>query len=146
MSDTKNSEQIVIFDTTLRDGEQSPGATMTLEEKLQIAELLDDIGVDIIEAGFPIASDGDFEAVKTIAQRAENAVIAGLARAIAGDIDRCGEAVRHAKRGRTYRVQNPWRTKDQRSYALFRKHLKRGAGLFRRQWSRDRQRELFGCR
>ena len=102
MSDTKNSEQIVIFDTTLRDGEQSPGATMTLEEKLQIAELLDDIGVDIIEAGFPIASDGDFEAEKTIAQRAENAVIAGLARAIAGDIDRCGEAVRHAKRGRIH--------------------------------------------
>ena len=60
-------DRVLIFDTTLRDGEQSPGATMTLEEKLQIATLLDEMGVDIIEAGFPIASDGDFEAVSAIA-------------------------------------------------------------------------------
>ncbi|MEO1066447.1 MAG: 2-isopropylmalate synthase [Pseudomonadota bacterium] len=98
----ETSDRIFIFDTTLRDGEQSPGATMTLEEKLQVAEVLDAMGVDIIEAGFPIASDGDFEAVSKIAERTENAVIAGLARAIPGDITRCGEAVKNAKRGRIH--------------------------------------------
>lgn len=97
-----NTDQVFIFDTTLRDGEQSPGATMTHEEKLQIAELLDDMGVDIIEAGFPIASNGDFEAVAEIARRSKNAVIAGLARAIPADIERAGEAVRQARRGRIH--------------------------------------------
>ncbi len=97
-----DKDRVVIFDTTLRDGEQSPGATMTNEEKLQIAELLDEMGVDIIEAGFPIASNGDFEAVAEIARRSKNAVIAGLARAIPGDIDRAGEAVRNARRGRIH--------------------------------------------
>lgn len=97
-----NTDQVFIFDTTLRDGEQSPGATMTLEEKLQIAELLDDMGVDIIEAGFPIASNGDFEAVSEIARRSKNAVIAGLSRAIIADIDRAGAAVKHAPRGRIH--------------------------------------------
>ena len=87
-------DRVFIFDTTLRDGEQCPGATMTLEEKLAVADLLDEMGVDIIEAGFPIASIGDFEAVAAIARRAKNAVIAGLARAINADIDRAGEAVR----------------------------------------------------
>ena len=77
-----------IFDTTLRDGEQSPGATMSHSEKLEIAELLDEMGVDIIEAGFPIASEGDFEAVSEIAKRAKNAVICGLSRANFKDIDR----------------------------------------------------------
>ncbi|MEO1198160.1 MAG: 2-isopropylmalate synthase [Pseudomonadota bacterium] len=101
-SDTSRRDHVVIFDTTLRDGEQSPGATMTFEEKLEVAEMLDRMGVDIIEAGFPIASDGDFEAVATIAERSDNAVIAGLARAINGDIDRCGEAVKRAKRGRIH--------------------------------------------
>ncbi|MEM9206826.1 MAG: 2-isopropylmalate synthase [Pseudomonadota bacterium] len=100
MANTK--DHIVIFDTTLRDGEQSPGATMTFDEKLQVAELLDTMGVDVIEAGFPIASDGDFEAVSSIAKRSKNAVIAGLARAIPADIDRAGEAVRHAQRGRIH--------------------------------------------
>jgi len=94
--------QIRIFDTTLRDGEQSPGATMSLEEKIQVAELLDEMGVDIIEAGFPIASDGDFEAVATIAGRTRKAVVAGLARAIPADIERAGEAVRKARRGRIH--------------------------------------------
>ena len=102
-TDTKtNADQVFIFDTTLRDGEQSPGATMTHEEKLQIAELLDEMGVDIIEAGFPIASNGDFEAVAEIARRSKNSVIAGLARAIPADIDRAGEAVRHARQGRIH--------------------------------------------
>ncbi|MCB1517249.1 MAG: 2-isopropylmalate synthase [Hyphomicrobiaceae bacterium] len=99
---TSDKDRVYIFDTTLRDGEQSPGATMTLDEKLQIAEQLDDMGVDIIEAGFPIASNGDFDAVVAIAKRAKNSVIAGLARAITADIDRAGEAVRHAKRGRIH--------------------------------------------
>src|SRR5215204_5970066 len=95
-------ERVVIFDTTLRDGEQCPGATMTFEEKLEVAECLDSMGVDIIEAGFPIASDGDFEAVSAIAGRVQNATVAGLARAINADIDRAGEAVKHAKRGRIH--------------------------------------------
>jgi 2-isopropylmalate synthase len=96
------ADRVVIFDTTLRDGEQCPGATMTHEEKLTVAELLDTMGVDIIEAGFPIASVGDFEAVSEIAKRTKNAVVAGLARAIHGDIARAGEAVRHAKRPRIH--------------------------------------------
>jgi len=95
-------DRVLIFDTTLRDGEQCPGATMTLEEKLEIAELLDIMGVDIIEAGFPIASIGDFEAVSLIASRVKNATVAGLARAISGDIARAGEAVRHAVRPRIH--------------------------------------------
>ncbi len=95
-------DRILIFDTTLRDGEQSPGASMTHEEKLQVAELLDEMGVDIIEAGFPIASNGDFQAVSEIAKRAKNAVICGLARANFKDIDRAGEAVGHAKRPRIH--------------------------------------------
>ncbi|MBB5220557.1 2-isopropylmalate synthase [Amaricoccus macauensis] len=102
MTDAKAQDRVVIFDTTLRDGEQSPGATMSLEEKLQIAGLLDEMGVDIIEAGFPIASEGDFEAVSRIAQMAQSAVICGLARADFRDIDRCWEAVKHAKRPRIH--------------------------------------------
>src|SRR3569833_1420937 len=97
-----NKDHVFIFDTTLRDGEQSPGATMTLEEKLQVAEALDEMGVDIIEAGFPIASNGDFEAVVAVAKHVKNAVVAGLARAIPADIARAGEAVRHARQGRIH--------------------------------------------
>lgn len=95
-------DRVVIFDTTLRDGEQSPGATMTHDEKLEIAEMLDEMGVDIIEAGFPIASEGDFAAVSDIARRAKNATICGLARANFKDIDRCWEAVKHAKSPRIH--------------------------------------------
>jgi 2-isopropylmalate synthase len=95
-------DRVVIFDTTLRDGEQSPGATMTHDEKLEVAELLDDMGVDIIEAGFPIASEGDFAAVNEIAKRTKKAVVCGLARAGQKDIDRCGEAIKPAKRGRIH--------------------------------------------
>src|ERR1700730_13029158 len=95
-------ERVVIFDTTLRDGEQSPGATMTLEEKLQVAEILDEMGVDIIEAGFPIASNGDFEAVSEIAKVIKHAVVCGLARAGAGYIDRAAEALAHAERKRIH--------------------------------------------
>ncbi|MGF9756409.1 2-isopropylmalate synthase [Microvirga sp. 0TCS3.31] len=95
-------DRVLIFDTTLRDGEQCPGATMTLEEKLEVAELLDTMGVDIIEAGFPIASNGDFEAVALIAKQVKRATVAGLARAISADIARAGEAVRHAAQPRIH--------------------------------------------
>ncbi|WP_420860484.1 2-isopropylmalate synthase [Algirhabdus cladophorae] len=97
-----DTSRVWIFDTTLRDGEQSPGATMTHSEKLEIAELLDDMGVDIIEAGFPIASDGDFAAVSEISKRSKNARICGLARANFKDIDRCWEAVKHASKPRIH--------------------------------------------
>ncbi|MCX8508198.1 MAG: 2-isopropylmalate synthase, partial [Rhodobacteraceae bacterium] len=95
-------DRVVIFDTTLRDGEQSPGATMTHTEKLEIAELLDEMGVDVIEAGFPIASEGDFAAVSAIAKQAKTATICGLARANFKDIDRCWEAVKHARSPRIH--------------------------------------------
>ena len=99
---TADQPRVLIFDTTLRDGEQSPGATMTHAEKLEIAALLDEMGVDIIEAGFPIASEGDFAAVSEIAKNARNSVICGLARANFADIDRAWEAVKHAPRARIH--------------------------------------------
>src|SRR6476660_4822054 len=104
MTASANSEQdrVVIFDTTLRDGEQCPGATMTHDAKLGVAELLDQMGVDIIEAGLPIASEGDFAAVHEIAKRTNNAVVCGLARAAFKDIDRCAEAIKPAKRSRIH--------------------------------------------
>ena len=95
-------DRVYIFDTTLRDGEQSPGASMTLEEKLQIAELLDAMGVDVIEAGFPIASNGDFESVSEVAKLMRNAQVCGLARAGAKDIDRAADAVKHANNPRIH--------------------------------------------
>ncbi len=97
-----DGNRILIFDTTLRDGEQSPGASMTLEEKLKVAEVLDAMGVDVIEAGFPIASEGDFEAVAQVAQHVKRATVAGLARSAAKDIDRAGEALRRAARPRIH--------------------------------------------
>jgi 2-isopropylmalate synthase len=97
-----DKDRVVIFDTTLRDGEQCPGATMTHEEKLEVAELLDEMGVDVIEAGFPIASEGDFAAVNEIARRAKNSVICGLSRASPKDIDRCAEAIKPAVRRRIH--------------------------------------------
>ena len=97
-----DDNRVIIFDTTLRDGEQSPGATMTLEEKLQVAELLDQMGVDVIEAGFPIASPGDFEAVSEIARLVRRAGVAGLSRANVKDIDAAAEAVKHCARPRIH--------------------------------------------
>ncbi|SMR81552.1 2-isopropylmalate synthase [Aliiroseovarius halocynthiae] len=99
---TNPSDHVLIFDTTLRDGEQSPGATMTHDEKLEIAEMLDEMGVDIIEAGFPIASEGDFAAVSEISENSKNSVICGLSRANFKDIDRCAEAVRKAAKPRIH--------------------------------------------
>jgi len=94
--------RVLIFDTTMRDGEQSPGASMTHNEKLELALLLEEMGVDIIEAGFPAASDGDFAAVSAIAAQSTRSVICGLARSTPADIDRCGEAVRKAARPRIH--------------------------------------------
>src|SRR6187399_805861 len=94
--------RIQVFDTTLRDGEQAPGFSMTAQEKLRLAQQLDRLGVDIIEAGFPISSDGDFEAVRTIACAVRRPVIAGLARAIPADIDRAWEALSQAARPRIH--------------------------------------------
>src|SRR3990167_4032924 len=93
---------IKIFDTTLRDGEQSPGCSMNLDEKLRMAIELSKLNVDIIEAGFPVASQGDFEAVKTIAKEVKGPVVAGLSRANKMDIDRCWEAVKNAARPRIH--------------------------------------------
>ena len=76
--------RVIIFDTTLRDGEQSPGCSMNVEEKIRVAEVLEGMGVDVIEAGFPIASEGDFRAVNEIAKRVKRSVVCGLARAAAG--------------------------------------------------------------
>ncbi len=93
---------IRIFDTTLRDGEQSPGATLNFSEKLDIARQLEALGVDVIEAGFPITSQGDFDAVHAIASEVTQSIVCGLARAVKGDVARAGEAVKHAKRGRVH--------------------------------------------
>src|SRR2546421_5199733 len=95
-------DQLIIFDTTLRDGEQSPGASMNLAEKLEVARALVDLGVDVIEAGFPIAAPGDFDAVQAIARQVQGPVIAGLARCNSGDIDRAGEALKDAPRKRIH--------------------------------------------
>ena len=96
------TSRIQVFDTTLRDGEQAPGFSMNAAEKLRLAQQLDRLGVDIIEAGFPISSDGDFEAVRTIAGMVRRPIIAGLARAIPADIDRAWEALAMAARPRIH--------------------------------------------
>ena len=98
----QDPDRVVIFDTTMRDGEQSPGASMNLEEKLRIADTLERMGVDVIEAGFPFASNGDFEAVHEISKVVEAATVCGLARASRGDIDRAAEALKPARRKRIH--------------------------------------------
>ena len=102
MSAKQDPNRIIIFDTTLRDGEQSPGASMNLDEKLRIALVLEGMGVDVIEAGFPIASNGDFEAVSEIAKIVKDSTVCGLARATKGDIERCAEAIKAAAQGRIH--------------------------------------------
>jgi 2-isopropylmalate synthase len=97
-----DADRLIIFDTTLRDGEQSPGASMNLAEKLEVAHALKDLGVDIIESGFPIASPGDFEAVQRIAREVHGPTIAGLARCNTADIDRAWEALRDSDRPRIH--------------------------------------------
>jgi 2-isopropylmalate synthase len=97
-----DANRVIIFDTTLRDGEQSPGASMNLEEKLRIAHVLEEMGVDVIEAGFPIASAGDFHAVQEISRHVQKSVVCGLARAARADIERAVEATRPAARSRVH--------------------------------------------
>ncbi|MGI9303078.1 MAG: 2-isopropylmalate synthase [Gammaproteobacteria bacterium] len=97
-----SKDKLIVFDTTLRDGEQSPGASMTKDEKLRIAKALERMRVDVIEAGFPIASPGDFDAVKTIAEIVSDSTVCGLARATDQDIDRAGEAIKPANSGRIH--------------------------------------------
>src|SRR5690554_4367250 len=95
-------DKLVIFDTTLRDGEQSPGASMTRDEKVRIARMLEKLRVDVIEAGFAIASPGDFESVRAVAEAVKDSTICSLARAIKGDIERAAEALRPANAGRIH--------------------------------------------
>jgi 2-isopropylmalate synthase len=102
MDNGSGRERLVIFDTTLRDGEQSPGISLDGAEKLEIAEQLARLGVDVIEAGFPVASQGDFEAVQGIARKVEGPVIAGLSRTHVSDVDRCWAAVQDAARARIH--------------------------------------------
>lgn len=97
-----NANKVKVFDTTMRDGEQSPGAAMTLENKVELGVILDQLGVDIIEAGFPAASNGDFEAVRAVGGVLQNAVLCGLSRAQPKDIERCAEAIKSAPRGRIH--------------------------------------------
>ena len=99
---SEKTRRIKIFDTTLRDGEQSPGCSMNIGEKLRMAEQLDRLGVDVIEAGFAIASPGDFQAVKSISGVVKNAVVASLARSLEKDIDVAWEAVREAAHPRIH--------------------------------------------
>lgn len=96
------SDKLIIFDTTLRDGEQSPGASMTRDEKVRIAKALERMRVDVIEAGFPAASPGDFESVQAVARAIKDSVVCGLARALDKDIDRAGEALREARHSRIH--------------------------------------------
>ncbi|MDP8244950.1 MAG: 2-isopropylmalate synthase [Candidatus Hinthialibacter antarcticus] len=99
---SKPNDKIIVFDTTLRDGEQSPGFSMNIKEKIEFAFQLKRLGVDVIEAGFPISSEGDFEAVKAVAKQVDGPQICGLARALEKDIDRCWEAVQHSNNPRIH--------------------------------------------
>src|SRR5579859_1640287 len=100
--ESNGSDRVYIFDTTLRDGEQAPGASLNTEEKMKVAVQLEKLGVDIIEAGFPAASPGDFEAVEKIAKALRKTVIAGLSRAVRKDIEACAKALKPAKRARIH--------------------------------------------
>lgn len=111
---TDKADKLIIFDTTLRDGEQSPGASMTRDEKIRIAKALEKMRVDIIEAGFPAASPGDFESVQAVARQVKDATVCGLARAVDNDIDRAGEALKDANSGRihTFIATSPIHMRD----------------------------------
>ena len=111
------SDRLIIFDTTLRDGEQSPGASMTRDEKVRIAKLLERMRVDVIEAGFPIASKGDFESVKAVAEVIKDSTVCALARATDKDIDRAAEAIKPANSGRihTFLATSPIHMQDRKS-------------------------------
>src|SRR5690606_36660822 len=95
-------DKLIIFDTTLRDGEQSPGTSMTRDEKIGIARALERLGVDVIEAGFPADSPGDFEGVQALDRTVRDSIVCGLARALDKDIDRAGEALQEAAQSRIH--------------------------------------------
>ena len=97
-----DKNRVFIFDTTMRDGEQSPGASMSLEEKIQIARVFDELGVDIIEAGFPISSPGDYDSVVQISRLIKNARVCGLSRAVKKDIEIAAQALKNAKKSRIH--------------------------------------------
>jgi 2-isopropylmalate synthase len=99
---SSDKDRVIIFDTSMRDGEQAPGASMSLEEKLELAKILEEMRVDVIEAGFPIASNGDFEAVRKVSEIVTESTVCGLARAGVKDIERCAEAIKPARRGRIH--------------------------------------------
>ena len=102
MNQSNHDDKVHIFDTTLRDGEQAPGCSMTTEEKVHVARQLDRLGVDVIEAGFPIASPGDFESVREVSAAVNRPTVAGLARCTPKDIDRAAEAIENAEHGRIH--------------------------------------------
>ena len=120
-----NKDRVIIFDTTMRDGEQSPGASMSLEEKIQIARVFDELGIDVIEAGFPIASPGDFEAVSEVSKILKKSIPAGLSRHSVKDIDRAYEALKHASRFRihTFISTSPLHMKHKLNQFLFHLHM-----------------------
>ena len=111
-------DRVIIFDTTLRDGEQSPGFSMNLDEKLRMAEALADLGVDVMEAGFPIASAGDFDSVRAIAERIRGPVICGLARTGQADILRAAEALRMLEQPESVAARRGLRVEDVAPAAL----------------------------
>ena len=117
-------ERVIIFDTTLRDGEQAPGCSMTLDEKVRVAQQLERLNVDVIEAGFPIASPGDFESVREVSRHVTRPIVAGLARCVEADIDRAGEALEQAEKGRihvflaTSRIHREHKLKKDRSQVI----------------------------
>ena len=127
-----DKDRVIIFDTTLRDGEQCPGATMTFEEKLEVAEMLDDMGVDVIEAGFPITSEGDFQAVSEIARRSKNAIIAGLAA-------RPSEGHRPLRGSREIRQARPRPYRDRDLAAAYAGQAQHDAGAGDRDLDRQRR-------
>ena len=128
------AKRLIIFDTTLRDGEQSPGCSMNLAEKLQVAHALKELGVDVIEAGFPIASPGDFEAVSAIAREVHGPVICGLARCNHADIDRAAAALEHAARPRIHVF-----------LAILSLYSRWMALVARKTWTRGRGASLTAC-
>ena len=109
-----SDDRLIVFDTTLRDGEQSPGCSMTLEEKVRIAKMLEKMRVDVIEAGFPAASPGDFASVQAVAKAVQGSTICGLARAMERDIERVAEAIKPAASGRihTFLATSPIHMRD----------------------------------
>jgi 2-isopropylmalate synthase len=138
-----SEDRVLIFDTTLRDGEQSPGVALNVEEKLEIARALERMKVDIIEAGFPASSPGDLESVTAIAKEVRGAVIAGLARAVPQDVDACWEAVQHAERPRIHvflsssdiHIMHQLEKDKENVLQMARDNVARAKGYFRR-WTR----------